>query len=223
MLILPSKKIVKPAAKSLIRPSRRAFFAGAMASMFTPAVVRAGSMSLLGAGKASVGGGGPTTLFSASPALNADDSNPNYSFRICCPVTGSSATQIRATFQPGSTGSQVVLHASIGKRDPSEPLHPNTLSTPLQLLFSGGSGFTASVSSITSDWLTISGFTLTTGDEVIVICDNSSPASQRFNNANTGVTTFYQSGTSWNTANTIGLGFTNLNNVNYGIVSVETQ
>jgi hypothetical protein len=174
-------------------------------------------------GAAAGGGGGPSTLFTASPALNGDDANPNYSFRVCVPITGSTGTQVRVTFRPGSSSSQVVLHAAIGKRDPAEPSYPNTLSTPLELKFSGASGFTASVSPMVSDWLTLSGFSLTTGDEAVIIVDNSSPASQRFNGANTGVTTFYQSGTSWTTADTIGLGFTDLANTNYGIDKVETQ
>ncbi len=58
MLILPPKKIVKPAAQSLIRPSRRGFVAGAAAALCAPSVVRAGSLSLLGVGKPS-GGAGP--------------------------------------------------------------------------------------------------------------------------------------------------------------------
>jgi hypothetical protein len=170
------------------------------------------------------GGGGPTTLFAASPALNANDSNPNTSFRICTPITGSSGTQIRATFQASTATGLTTGHCSIGKREAAEPLYANTTATPLELLFSGGSGFAISAgASITSDWQTISGFTLTTGDEAVVIFDGTSPAGQRFNNANTGVETFYQGGTSWNVANTVGLGFAEIPDTNYAIVSVETQ
>lgn len=216
--------IWKP-SREIIRPSRRSFLTGAVGGLIAaPSIIRAGSLSLMGVGKPA-GGGGPTTLFSASPALNANDVNTGTSFRICCPITGSSSTQIRATFQASTTTGLTTGHCSIGKRDPAEvPNYPNTLATPLQLLFSGGSGFSiGSSASITSDWLTLSGFSLTTGDQAVVIFDATTPGGQRFNNANTGVTTFYQSGSSWNVADTIGLGFTDISNTNYAIVSVETQ
>lgn len=192
--------------------------------LFISTVVYAGSIPLLGAGK-SVVSGGIVTLFTASPALNANDTNANTSFRICTPVINNSITQIRVTFQASTAVGLTVSNASIGKRTTGEPLYSNTTLTPLELLFGGNSGFSISAnSSITSDWLTISGFSLTTGEQTVVIFDGTSPAGQRFNNANIGVETFYKTGTpSYNISNTIGLGFSLISDTDYSIVSVETQ
>lgn len=216
--------VLKPERKLII--NRRKLLIASIGLIACPAIVKAGSLPLLGAGTTTSGGGGPTTLFSASPALNTNDTNVNTSFRICCPITGNSITKIRATFAASSATGFATGHCSIGKRNPAEiPLYANTLSTPLELLFSGNSGFSISSGSmITSDWSTISGFSLTTGDEAVVIFDTTTPGGQRMNNANIGVETFFKTGQpSWDIANTVGLGFSSANDTNYAIVSVETQ
>jgi len=176
---------------------------------------------------AAAGGGGPATLYTASPALNADDANTGYCFRVVCPVGANSLTQLRATLRPGSVNSLSILHASFGKWDAAEAAYANTTTAPIELKFATASGFTGATSPKTSDWASITGFSLAPGDKVVIIYDvasgGASVASQRLNNASIGVTTFFQSGAFWNVADTIGAGFSDLANTNYCVDAVETQ
>ncbi len=55
MLILPTRKIIKPAEGIPQRPSRRGFLLGAGAALALPSIARGGSLSLLGVGKPSSG------------------------------------------------------------------------------------------------------------------------------------------------------------------------
>lgn len=168
-------------------------------------------------------------LYTASPALNSNDANFGNSFRVVVPVTGTSLTQIRATIRPGTVNSLTILHASIGKWA-GNVLYPSTTATPIELLFGGVSGFSAATTPQTSDWANLSGLTFTTGEKAVVIYDitavggiSAGTDSQSYNNASTGVTTFFQSVESYNTANVDSAGFTDLANTNYCIDSVETQ
>jgi hypothetical protein len=173
--------------------------------------------------------GSPATLFAASPALNLDDANPLTSFRVVIPLSGSTLTKIRATLHPGvdwTNGSQYlsILHASIGKWDGS--IYPNTTSTPIELKFGGASGFSGATTPQTSDWADLGGLSVTSSDKLVVIYDIADiPAAlQRYNNAATGVTTFFHASTqSWNVADVTASGYTQLDSVNYCIDSVETQ
>ena len=176
------------------------------------------------------GGGSGGFVYQASPALNADDTNNNTSFRVRVPISINSLTQIRATLRPGSTNSLSILHASIGKWD-GDTNYCNTTAAPIELKFSGASGFTSKTTPQTSDWANLSGLSLTTSDKVIVIYDVAatglSTASQRYNNASTGVLTMYQIGVqSWDIPNTFtpsNLGFNGLTDINYCLDSIETQ
>lgn len=167
------------------------------------------------------GGGGPTALYT-SPTLDTNDANQDTSFRIAVPITGNSGTQIRATIQPGTTNSLTILHASIGKRGSTW----DTTATPIELLFSGASGFTGATTAKTSDWANLSGLTFTTGEYAIVIFDiptGGTTASQRLVTTATGVQTYYKDSIqSWNVTNPVSMN-TTAAGTNYCIVSVETQ
>lgn len=173
------------------------------------------------------GGGEPGFLYQASPALNANDANTGTSFRVCVPVAMNALGEARVTIRPGTVNALTILHASIGKRTTGEPLYPNTTATPIELLFGGVSGFVAATTPMTSDWADISSLGLLSGDQAVCIYDiiagGPTTASQRYATGSTGVTTFFQSGESYNVSNTVGLGFTNSDNSNFGIDAVETR
>lgn len=181
----------------------------------------------VGAGGGGGGGGSPVFLYQASPALNADDANPGFSFRVVVPVAINGLSQARVTIRPGSVNALTINNASIGKRDPAESILPNTTAMPIELLFGGVSGFIGATTPITSDWADISSLGLVAGDKLVCIYDiaagGASTASQRLNNASTGVETWFQSSASYHVANVQSLGFSDIANTNYAIDSVETQ
>lgn len=171
------------------------------------------------------GGGGSGFLYQASPALDANDTNLNTSFRVIVPMSGNSGTQIRATILPATINTLTVVNASIGKWN-GDVNYPDTTAIPIELLFGGVSGFTSATTAKTSDWVNLSGLSFTSSDFAIVIfdCGGSGQGSQRMNSSSTGVTTWYKTGTpSYNLAATTGLGFTPISNNNYSVNSVETQ
>ena len=140
-------------------------------------------------------------------------------------ITGDAQTQLRITLEPGSTNTLTIVGLGFGKRDTSEPVYPNTLTTPVEALFGGLSGFTSATTPQTSDWTDCSGLDLNEGDQIVVsyTTGGSGQASTRLNASATNADTFHQTGTHWDVANTIGLGFTKLAGQNYAIVSVETR
>jgi hypothetical protein len=182
-----------------------------------------GAAVLVGTAAGPSGGGEPVILYSASPALDGSDNNPGTSFRVVVPITDNALTQIRATFVPGAPNSLAILHASIGKWDAGEPSLSNTTTTPIELLFGGLSGFSATASPQTSDWSDFSGLSLTTGDKIVISIDIASSGYIMKNSSSTGVTTFYKGGESYDVADTTGLGFNPMASTNYGIDSVETR
>jgi hypothetical protein len=169
---------------------------------------------------------GVVTLFTATPALNADDANSNTSLRVVCAVAEDPLSHVRVTLQPGTSNSLTIIHASVGKWA-GDPNYADTAAAPIELTFNGNSGFAGATEARTSDWVDISGLGIASGDSIVVIYDipfNASTASQRYNNAATNAATYYQNGIqSWNTASTAGLGFNKLASVNYSVVSIETQ
>ncbi len=179
----------------------------------------------LGARRAPPTPQGPVTIFSADPALNADDNNNNTTFRVSGTITGDAQTQLRITLEPGSTNTLTIVGLGFGKRDTSEPVYPNTLTTPVEALFGGLSGFASATTPQTSDWTDCSGLDLNEGDQIVVsyTTGGSGQASTRLNASATNADTFHQTGTHWDVANTIGLGFTKLAGQNYAVVSVETR
>lgn len=170
------------------------------------------------------------TVFTANPALNADDVNNRTSFRVVCTLAAASNGSLQVTIQPGSTNDLTISNASIGKWSGSGA---NTTATPLELKFGGASGFTAATTAKLSDLLDhtvatngANGFSLASGDKVVVIYDivnqGTAHASQRFNGSATNADTFYKvPGTSWNSNSSTG--FTQLTGYNYAVAKVETN
>lgn len=183
----------------------------------------AGSMALLGAGKAS-GGGGPVNIFTPSTSpLNSDDTNVSTSFRMRLVVSAASLGNLRASFQASSTTGLATGHASICKWDGTAA--PSCTAPPLQLLFSGASGFSIGAgASITSDFVNHSAsFSIAPGDSVIVIFDVTTPGGQRFRTGQTNATLFFLGAvTTWNQANPAGFG-TGTAGTDYVVASVDTQ
>lgn len=179
----------------------------------------------VGAGEGGGDPGEPGFLYQASPALNANDSNPSTSFRVRVPVAINALTEARVTIRPGTTNSLTILHASIGKWGGAS-IYGDTTTTPIELLFGGVSGFSGATSPKTSDWVNIASLGLLAEDQAVIIYDiaaGGSTASQRLNNASPGVVTSFQTMESWNIANPAGLGFSDLVNQNFAIDSVETR
>jgi hypothetical protein len=83
-------------------------------------------------------------------------------------ITGDAQTQLRITLAPGSTNALTILGLGFGKRDPGVPLYPNTLTTPVEALFGGLSGFAGATTPQISDWTDCSGLDLNEGDQIIV-------------------------------------------------------
>jgi hypothetical protein len=167
-----------------------------------------------------IGPGAPTTIFSASPAGGSgDDSNdPPWTYRNILPITGNAQGQVRATFQSASGGPLTAAHCSIGVWAGSG--QAATTATPVELTFSGASGFAiATNSQITSDWVNLAGFT--SSNKLVVIFDVGS--SNNLNRQWVTASYEYWSGgsNSYNVASPSGL--TDTTGVDEGIVSVEVR
>ncbi len=199
----------------------------ATAATFTPVTGTAVPVVQYKVGGASVA----AALFTATPALDANDTgNYGFSFRILIPLTGTVGTQIRATIRPGTdpgTG-LTVTHASFGKWAGS--IYSSVTDTPIELKFGGASGFVNATTPQTSDWADLGALSFGPSDKMVVIYDvigggGPTVAAQRYNNANTGVTTYFKDIISWNVANveSPNLGFNDIPNMNYCIDSVETR
>lgn len=107
------------------------------------------------------------TIYSATLAVDSTG-NENFSFRNLATGLSAGGNQVRVTFEAPSSGSCKVDRASIGVR----ASNADTTATPVELLFSGVSGFTISSGGIlVSDWanLLFSG-----SDTLVVVVDISS-------------------------------------------------
>lgn len=124
-------------------------------------------------------GGGftsPTTIWTET--LGAAGSGwESYSVRNIATSLSAGGTQVRVRFQSAG-GSLQLDNASIGIRTSNA----DTASTPVELKFSGASGFTiGSGSQITSDWADL---TFSSSDTLIVVLDfNASNGNPQNNNS----------------------------------------
>lgn len=182
-------------------------------------------LMMMGVGPGGASGGGPVpgNIFVANPALNADDTNNNTSFRVATVLSASSTGIVKVTIVPGATNQLDIAHASICKA--ATP--PNCTTTPVELKFSGASGFTGATTPQTSDATNHSGsFTLNSGDTAIVIYDittfNPAEAYEQFNASATNATTYFSSSQqTWNSQNVTG--FSALSGYNYGVSLIVAQ
>ncbi len=101
-----------------------------------------------------------------SQTIGTDDTGSSgYSHRNLCQGVLSNGTALTVTFKAASTGTWTVAHASVGIQSSKY----NTVSTPVELLFSGSSGFSLAASgTVTSD---LTSLTFNKGDTLIVIVD----------------------------------------------------
>lgn len=164
------------------------------------------------------GGGSPTTIFAPTVTPASDDNNPNYFFRMVPTLAVTLAGQVRVTFKASSTALNIA-GASFGKFSSYPAV---TTATPLPFLFSGSA--TASISAnneLTSDWLNVSGLSITSGQQAVVILDTGANGGTKYSSGNTNVDTFYGAGSSSGLADpgsaADSLGFS------WGLTKIETQ
>lgn len=185
---------------------------------------RMGAQPALGEGSAPTP---PVTMFTANPALNADDHNAGTCFRVVVTLTQDLQDYVRVSIQPGTVDALSIKHASIGKYVTAQPLYPNMAAAPIELTFGGGSGFAGATATKVSDWIDVRSITAVAGDKLIIDYDvanlGAAFSSQRYNNAAVNATTFFHAGEYWNVADCSAEGFTKLTTFNYGIALVETR
>lgn len=110
------------------------------------------------------GFGSPTTIWSAT--LGTDGSGwENYSVRNLAESLSGGGTQVRVRFVASAAASLTLDHASVGIRTSNA----DTSATPVELLFSGASGFTITAgNTLTSDWADL---TFLSSDTLVITCD----------------------------------------------------
>src|SRR5882762_839333 len=112
-----------------------------------------------------------TTIFTDTLTLN-DNANDGLSIRQVCTITGGALDQVRVTLKASGSAALHTDHCSIGVLAGAQP---NTVAVPVELTFSGASGFSILAgASITSDWVNFSGFT--SSNKLIIIFDVNSGA-----------------------------------------------
>jgi hypothetical protein len=135
-------------------------------------------MSFLATHLVGFGAGGPTnpvTMFSATLDSNAAGSGNSSSRQTVTNSSAVSGTQVRVRFQGPSSGTLNVDNASVGIRSGATA---NTVATPVELKFSGVSGFSLSATAeITSDWADL---VIGSSDELIVVNDHGGTSTERY-------------------------------------------
>lgn len=118
-------------------------------------------------------GGGPTVTFTSLTLDTNDSGDANYTSRtwLDASLISTSGTLARVRFVASTALGLKVDNAAIGQAALGTQT-PNTLATPIELLFSGAHGFNISAgATIVSDWAT---FTLDETKGHVVILDYSS-------------------------------------------------
>jgi len=155
-----------------------------------------------------------TTVFSQALDTNGTGAE-NYSIRTVCRNMNGAGNSVTVTFNGSTAGTFTVDNASIGIQSSQY----NTVSTPVELKFSGVSGFSLSAgSSITSDAATL---TVARGDSIVVVMDLSATGGngRRTNAYIDQVTRYYKTSTnSYADASPTGT-WTN-DNFCFGVVSI---
>lgn len=198
---------------------RRKFIKGAGAAL----VIAAPAIILPKVARALIGSPGPLpqvcfpNLSSWTPtnALNgADSGNNGFSFRNESTNITISGSRVRVTFTSASNSTWVTSHCSIAKCNSATP--PNSDLTPIELLFSGASGFSiAQATSITSDPLN---FPINVGDNLIVVMDTTT-GNEEFSTTNTNSNNWTKAATtSYNQATVSG--FSNSANLDRGVAQI---
>lgn len=183
------------------------------------------------AGVAVGGGGGPpppANIFTPSTSpLGLEDNNSNLSFRVICTAAIDSLGKLKVTFSSASTAGLDVSHASIGKWDGTAS--STTTTVPVELKFSGNSGFSIGAnSSITSDACDHSAtFTILTGNGIVTVFDIpvTTANGQKRQTGLTNAETWYSNPgqVSWNVASPTGMGFAQIAATDYAIELIDTE
>lgn len=159
------------------------------------------------------------TIF--TDALGSDRADSQGSFRCVIPITGGALDQVRVRFVSHSGLGWATTNVSIGIWT---GVTMKTTATPVELLFSGSSGFSiGSGSTITSDWVNLTGFT--SSDKLVVVMDfTSSAVSMRTGVTGVDLNYLFGAVASYNSADPTGLGGwgSGLDWV-YGVNLIETQ
>lgn len=142
------------------------------------------------------------TIFGPN-TLNANSGTDPRSLRIWRQLTANSQGAISVTFEGPPSGNFLAgTHASFGKRNSSA--NYDTTATPIELKFSGASGFGPTQGTIASDFMDHSSIgALNSGDFIVVILDvmNASSANRQFRYNGGGSTTWtaiYNNQQTWN-------------------------
>ena len=106
---------------------------------------------------ASGGHGSAVTVFSVTPSGD-NAGNNGFTVRVLTGTIGTGGTQVRCTWSAGTGGTMSSPRASVGI---SSGVNTNTVSTPVETLFGGGSGFAPipASGSVTSDWTNLTSLT----------------------------------------------------------------
>jgi hypothetical protein len=139
----------------------------------------------------------PSTVYTPSPALGSDDSNPQTNFRVLVRLSANSNGQLRVRFRSSSTGGYNILGAGFGKWNGTALSGSSCgmTTTPFRLTFSGSNTVNvASNSTATSDLITHTAVTLSSGDWVIVTIWATTTSNQRWSTGHTTATTMFKAG-----------------------------
>ena len=171
---------------------------------------------------AASGGGGAANIFTANPALNANDAgNVGTTFRVLCTITGNASGSIKVSIQPGTTASNAltVTNVGIGKW---AGVYSDSAAPIIEALFAGASGFANKTTLQQSDAINVSSLGLVTGDKVLVTytTGTAGQCDLRFNSAATNAETWWQTGSHWNTQSPGAIN--GLLTSNYSVASVDT-
>lgn len=147
---------------------------------------------------------------------NSNTGNASTSFRQQVTITAASLGQVRCTFQAGQTSpGWSTANCSIGVAATA----PNTAATPIELLFSGVSGFSiAANATITSDWANLSALIT---DTLVVVMDTSANGTIEIATGVTGANTFFKGGASFNASSVSG--YSQIASDVFGVNLIETQ
>jgi hypothetical protein len=161
-----------------------------------------------------------TTWAPSVPLSINDSSGAGSSYRQVCSSISVGGSHIRVTFKASSAGGWGgTAHASIAKANAATP--PNSDSTPVELLFSGASGFSALApgAEVVSDWLP---FSTVSGDRLMVVMDVAT-GSEQYSTGNSNGTGWYKiSGGTYNQATVSGVTGPYSGDV-FGVALIEVQ
>lgn len=170
-----------------------------------------------GAKRASGGYGAASSAWTATGLSTNDTGYENYSIRVRTTTLAAGGSQIRVRFVASTAASFSCDNCSIGVASGATDA---TTATPIELLFSGVSGFTITAgNSLVSDWATL---TTTTSNAVVVIMDvAASNGNVRYRGSGSG-TVYYQSATNSYATAAPGMSDVGLDELGFNLIEVRS-